>query len=203
MFRTMVEWIKDWAPILATIGTLMGVIITVGGASRTYQHGLIEKRKDHQRELIGELIANTQQWVSLLDIAYTATAKMSTNDMMEFADTDSGNLLNELSKATQVSLIKCLCEVNDDRIRPHVGELEVQRRLLTDGDDVAPMFNPKRRDDERFDALLVMLGRLRKMKDTCDRIQIAAIEALPVEIETAPRAGYRFRRWLRESMFAV
>lgn len=65
------------------------------------------------------------------------------------------------------------------------------------------MFNSKKGDAERFEALLVMIRRIRDMKDTCDRIQIAAIEALPVEIETAPRTGHRFRRWLSESMFTV
>lgn len=86
----MIQWIKDWAPILATIGTLLGVTITVRGTSQTYQHSLIEKRKDHQRELIGELIANAQQWCGLLDAVYPAITKMSSNDMMEFANTDSG-----------------------------------------------------------------------------------------------------------------
>lgn len=86
----MLQWIKDWTPILATIGTLLGVIITVGGASRTDRQGLIEKRRDHQRELVGDLIANTQQWCGLLELNYPAIAKMSTNDMLKFAATDTG-----------------------------------------------------------------------------------------------------------------
>ena len=198
----MVEWVKNWAPIIATVGALIGVMVTVRGASRTYHHGLIEKRKDHQRELVGELLANTQQWCGLLDVIYPAMAKMSTNDMMEFADTDSGRRVGELAKAVQIVLIKCLCEISDARIRPSLGSLEQQRRALTEGDDVAPMFDPNQGDTQRFQALLLMLSRVRDMKRTCDEIQLAAIQALPVEIEHSPR-GQRVKKWLNESMFVA
>lgn len=196
----MVQWIKDWAPILAAIGALLGVVLTVGGASRTYRHGLIEKRRDHQRELVGDLIATTQQWCSLLDIVHPALTKMSTDDMMEFANTDSGRRQGELSMAMQVGLIKCLCEIGDGRMRPLLADLELQRRTLTQGEDVAPMFSPKASEEKRFDALLVMLGRLSRIRNTCDQIQIAAIQALPVEIEHTS-FGDQFKRWLLESMF--
>ena len=196
------QWIKDWAPILATIGTLLGVILTVRGASRTYRHGLIEKRRDHQRELVGDLIANTERWCELLGVAFPAMAKMSTNEMMEFVNTDSGRLQGELSKAIQVCLIKCLCEIGDGRMHPLLARLELQRRTLTEGEEVAPMFDPGQHEDARFKALLVMLGRIRGIKSTCADIQIVAIESLPVEIEVTS-FGDRFRRWLSESMFAA
>lgn len=198
----VLQWIKDWPPILATLGALLGVILTVRSANRTYLHGLIEKRRDHQRELIGDLVANTEQWCGLLDVLYPALTKMSTNDMIEFASTDSGRLQGELAKAIQVCLIKCLCEIGDGRIRPLLARLEVQRRTLTEGEDVAPMFNPSQNADARFEALLLMLKRVRGIKDTCAEIQIAAIEALPVEIEVISFSD-RFRRWLSESMFVA
>ncbi|MGU3497731.1 hypothetical protein [Mycobacterium sp. C31M] len=198
----MAQWLKDYAPILATLGALLGVIVTVGGASRTYRQGLIEKRRDHQRELLGDLIANVQQWCGLLDVVYPAMTKMSTNDMMEFADTDTGRRQGQLAQALQVTLIKCLCEISDSRIHPVLLQLEDQRRTLTDGDEVAPMFNPRMGDKERLDALLVMLGRIRGIKNTSDNILVEAIKALPVEFEDTTFQR-RFRRWLAESMFVT
>lgn len=188
--------------MLAAIGALLGVTITVGGASRTYRHGLIEKRRDHQRELVGDLIATTQQWCGLLDVAYPAMAKMSANDMMEFADADSGRRLGELSTGVQVGLIKCMCEISDDRIRPLLADLELKRRTLSEGPEVAPMFSEDVASAQRFDALLVMLGRVHGIRSACGQIQVAAIQALPVEIEHTS-FGDRFRRWLGESMFAM
>lgn len=198
----MVQWIKDWAPILATIGTLLGVIITLGGANRTYRHGLMERRRDHQRELIGDLIATTQQWCGLLEVTYPAMAKMTTKDMMEFAGTDSARRQGELSTAVQVGLIKSLCEISDGRIRPLLADLELKRRTLPDGQEVAPLFSEDAAATQRFAALLVMLGRVHKIKAVCGQVQIAAIQALPVEIEHTS-FGDRLRRWLSESMFVV
>jgi hypothetical protein len=70
----MLQWIKDWAPILATLGALLGVFVTVRGASKTYTHGLLEKRKDHQRQLLADLVAATRRWCGSAEIIYTGMA---------------------------------------------------------------------------------------------------------------------------------
>ncbi|GBG39624.1 hypothetical protein [Mycobacterium montefiorense] len=188
----MLHWIKDWAPILATIGALVGVMITVGAASRTYRHGLIEKRKDHQRELVADLIANTQQWCNTLQLSYPAMAMMTANDMIDWANTDSVRIQGELGKAVHVGLIKCLSEIGDNRLLPLIGSLELQRRGLNEGDDVAPLFDTDASHDIRINAVGVVLRRIAKILTTCDELQVVVIQALQVDIDPAPA---RLRFW--------
>ncbi|EIT90421.1 hypothetical protein [Mycobacteroides abscessus] len=180
----MLQWIKDWAPIVATIGALLGVIVTVRSAGRTYQHGLLEKRKDRQRELLADLIADTQQWCDMMSGAvYPALAKMSEPDILEFATTDSANLMGQLGKSVRVGLVKCLSEISDVRLSLVLMELELQRSGLLLGDEAAPLFDPTRPDRARFQALLVVLRRISQIERTCSQLQLAVIQSLAVEIE--------------------
>lgn len=198
----MVQWIKDWAPILATIGTLLGVLVTVRQASKSYVHGLIEKRKDHQRELLADLIATAHQWCQLSEISYMAMAKMSADQTIEYANTDSVRVLGEYATATRVGLIKCLSEIGDPRINPLVSQLEYQRRTLLDGDEAKRLFDTKAGDKARFESLMVVLPRLWAMTRTCDDIQLAAIKALPVEIDVVTLRR-RFWNWLKGTNLVI
>ncbi|WP_301120320.1 hypothetical protein [Mycolicibacterium fortuitum] len=198
----MVQWIKDWAPILATIGTLFGVMITVGSASRTYKHGLIEKRKDRQRELLASLIADTQQLCYVLGgVVYPAMAKMSQNDMLEYASTETAILMGDLNKSVRIGLIKGLSEIGDRRIQPLLAELELQRNGLGEGEDVAPVFDPAENEGRRFTALGVLLQRVGRMRQTNSRLQVAVIQSLPVEIQPE-RVRRRLWDWLRGTHIA-
>lgn len=198
----MLQWIKDWAPILATIGALSGVIITVGHASKTYTHGLIEKRKDHQRELLGDLIANTNQWRPLAEVGYMALAKMDERQMTEWANSDAVRIQGEYAKAMQIGLIKCLSEIGDRKIHRLVAQLTLSRQELTDGDEVKALFDYGAPDKSRTAAFLVMLGRLSFITRTCNELQVAVIEALRVEI-AALTLRQRFWNWLRGANIVV
>jgi hypothetical protein len=126
-----------------------------------------------------------------MQVAYPAMAKMTANDMLDFANTDSSRLLGELSKAVRIGIIKCLSEIGDNRIHPLIAGLELQRRGLAEG-DAAPMFDVREGNGSRFKALLVVLGRIGGIVRTCGEIQVAAIEALQVEIGVVP---IRQRLW--------
>ncbi|OBJ49547.1 hypothetical protein A9W95_25625 [Mycobacterium sp. 1423905.2] len=117
---------------------------------------------------------------------------MTATDLIEYADTDSVRNQGELAKAVRIGLIKSLCEIGDSRILPLVAELELQYRGVMEGDDAAPLFNPNAAGEARFAALKIVLQRIWAVARTCSKLQIAAIEALQVEIDSIP---FRRRLW--------
>lgn len=187
--------LKDWVPVIAPTAALLGVLITVSTASRNYRHGLVEARKDRQRELVSDLLAETRRLVNHISISCPAMASMTANDLVEYANTDSMATQGELLKSVQNSRIRCLCEFRDQRIRPLLGELDGELQDLFEGPEVAPVLDPHEPHDRRFKAAMVVVGRLGRIKHICDQLQGAAVEALPVEIEFTTWRR-RWRVWL-------
>jgi hypothetical protein len=177
------QWLKDWAPALAPTLALIGVIITVASASRTYRRGQAETRKDRQRALVAGLIIDTRRLITSLEIFVMAAGKFQRRDLAEWVDTDSGQLQAKQHFAVQEAVVRALCEIRDPTIRPLIIQLAVQHRTLQEGDDAAPLHNDRLGDDERFEAVMVVLERVRAMEHTCSELELAAIDVLPVEIE--------------------
>lgn len=179
----MVSWIKEWAPVIAPTLALVGVLVTVHSASRTYRRGQAEARKDRQRALIAQLITETRRLTDVLQIFVPAAGKFHRNDLLEWLETDSGKRQSQLNSAVQEAVVKALCEISNPRLRPLIIDLAVQHRGLMEGDDAAPLHNDKLTDDTRFEAVLVVLRRVWALQRTCSELEVAAIEVLPVEIE--------------------
>lgn len=181
-----VQCIKLWAPIIAPTLTLIGVLVTVYAASRTYRRGQAEARKDRQRSLIAQLIADVQKLISSLEIYFLAAGKFNRNDLLEWVDTDSGRRQRELTSSVQESTVRALCEVSNARLRPLIIQLAVQHRGLMLGDEVSHLHDDTKVDDVRFEATMTVLKRVREMSRTCGELEFAAIEVLPVEIDLPP-----------------
>lgn len=179
----MTPWLKDWAPVIAPTLALIGVVVTVHSASRTYRRGQAETRKDRQRTLVAELITVTRRLISSLEIFVPSAGKFQRNDLIEYLGTDSGKRHGELNASVEEATVTALCEISNPRLRPLIIQLAMQWRGLMHGDDAAPLHKDDLPDSERFEAVLVVLKRVWAMKRTCGELEVAAIEVLPVEIE--------------------
>ncbi|MDP7731511.1 hypothetical protein [Mycobacterium sp. TY813] len=189
--------LKDWAPMIAPTLALIGVLITVNSASRTYRRGQAESRKDRQRDLIAKLIMDIRH---SLEIFVPAAGKFQKSDLIEYLGTDSGRRHGELNNAVQEATVKALCEIGNTKLRPLIIELALQHRGLMKGDDAEPLHNHRLGDDKRFEAVLVVLKRVWAMQNTCSVLEVAAIEVLPVEIELPTfRSRLQSRRKARRS----
>lgn len=189
-----VQCIKIWAPIIAPTLTLVGVLVTVYAASRTYRRGQAEARKDRQRSLIAQLITDVRRLIGILEIFVPAAGKFKREDHFEWMETESGRRQNELNSSIHDSTVRSLCEVKNSRLRPLIIQLAVQHRGLMQGDEVVALLDDTEADDVRFKAVMAALGRVSEMSRTCSRLEIAAIETLPVEIDLpSPLSSLRQR----------
>lgn len=187
--------LKDWAPMIAPTLALIGVLITVYSASRTYRRGQAESRKDRQRDLIAKLIMDTRHLCDSLGVFVPAAGKFQQQDLIEYTDTDSGRRQRELHNAVQEATVKALCEIGNPKLRPLIIQLALEYRGLMKGDDAKPLHDQRAGDSKRFEAVLVVLKRVWAMENTCGKLEVAAIEVLPVEIELPSfRSRLRSRR---------
>ncbi|WP_205874438.1 hypothetical protein [Mycobacterium camsae] len=175
--------VEDWIPIIAPTLALVGVLVTVSSASRTYRRGQAEGRKDRQRALIAQLIIDTRRLLDSLSVFVPAAGKFQERDLTEWVDTDSGRRHSQLTQAVQEATIKALCEISNPKLRPLIIQLAVQHRGLMTGEDAEPLHDHRLGDKQRFEAVLVVLQRVWAMRNTCGQLEVAAIDVLPVEID--------------------
>ncbi|MEU2004705.1 hypothetical protein ACH47B_27255 [Rhodococcus sp. NPDC019627] len=128
-------------------------------------------------------------------ISFLAMAKMrSTNDFIEWANTDSVAKQGELTQEMRKLLVRGLTEVADIRLRPYIVDISNQIESLSQ-DPAGDLIDTGLSDAIRFEALRVQLGHLRAIEKTLSEFQAVAIERLPVEIDTPPsRLGVLTRR---------
>lgn len=187
------QWLKDWGPIVAPMAALLGVLVTVSSASRTYRRGQAEIRKDRQRALVAELIIGAREFLTSLEIFVMVAGKFKRHDLAEWVDTDSGKRYSELSNAVREGLVRALCEIRDPELRPLIIRLAVQIRTVMEDGLADSLHDDKLSDEVRFKAVLAALRRVRTMNRTCEELELAAINVLPVEIDVPPllRGGKR------------
>lgn len=187
--------IKDWAEILAPTLALVGVVVTIHSASRTYRRGLAETRKDRQRQLLSEFISTTRELTALWHVSYPSLAHMKMTDLIEWVNTDSGKREHDLGIVFRNKLVQCLCEIRDSTIRPLLEQLDQQHTQLRSREGSEDLTNVEASRDARLKAARVALEWVGAIEATCNQLQLAAVEVLPVEIEVPSMWG-SLRKWL-------
>jgi hypothetical protein len=190
--------LQSWLPVIgsAIVGAaaLIGVLITVSRTRRSFLEELSESRRAHQREVIADLVVSGTRLHETQGMNFVAVPFMSSNDLLEWVDTDTSKLQRKLIAQRDRALIRARIEVRTASLKPRIDAIADALKAIEDaGPDAGVMASPERSHGERYAAGQRMKVLYDALNSRTIELREAAIDTLPVEIDAPSDA--KKSRW--------
>ncbi|QRY62735.1 hypothetical protein JVX90_00210 [Gordonia sp. PDNC005] len=191
-------WITTWGPLLvasiAALAALLGVAITVSVARRTFTDEQSEKRRDRQRDLIARLVGILSHEISLWYLTDVATSQMTSSDMAEFVNTDTGKALGRLKSERTDVLIRARYEVLHPSLRTAIEAVNTAIEAKVNDDSAETSADVRMVLAARLNAGAKQLELTRVIELAVQAVEAAALTDLPVAIKPTEKPWWQFLR---------
>lgn len=192
-------WISTWGPLVGSCAValiaLMGVLITVMVARRTFREEQAEKRRDRQRTLIADLVAAIWKELPQQHVKIVATSRMTLADFTEYAHTDSVATLTTLIGDRSSLLLHARMEIRAKELADLLSEIDRLYQLMKNDPSGPIVIDTRASGEARTDAVGKQIEFLYALDNLVRSLEERAVTLLPVHIDSSrPRS---IRSWFR------
>lgn len=160
----------------------------------------MEHRESHRAALHGllaEIIADARDTTDAGFLLMPAFAKFSTDDFVEFADTDSGREMGERHKRLQRNLVRIRLQVADEPLRTALTMLAEAVNNWSEK-AVGETLNAKKSGAKDVDAAIAGMKHVRHTRDLTDALEQVASDLIRTPLSDPPSADKSAATWWRK-----
>lgn len=170
-------WVPLVAALLAGGLTLGGVALGQHLAREQKREERMNERRIEQRDVLVDLIDAIEHWAPQADVASLFFGKATTNDIVEWVNTDSGKALRESVRQLARILVRSRLIVTDDELRPLVLQVAAGTSRLPD-DINGPILDAAKRGEDPMEFVLASIRFYAEVRRIAVAIQETALRRL-------------------------